>query len=131
MWRRWGASSVGNGAAIPRSSLPPASFTIFGGQAWGSSNPGLVSAMPTTPFIIIDDHNTDNNNHTHPHPHINPDLIVLAVPKKKTSPQKARQRRNNYNKQRRPISHIQECPGCGKPRLHTYACLSCTGWKVT
>ena len=58
-------------------------------------------------------------------------LITCAVPKKKVSISRSRKRRHAPGKERRNISHIEDCRACGQPKLRQHVCLNCAGWKVS
>jgi ribosomal protein L32 len=58
-------------------------------------------------------------------------LITCAVPKKKVSISRSRKRRHAPGKERRNITHIEDCRACGQPKLRQHVCLNCSGWKVS
>ncbi|CAE6425149.1 unnamed protein product [Rhizoctonia solani] len=60
--------------------------------------------------------------------------IVLAVPKKKTSPSKKRMR--SANKGLKDKTNIVNCPGCGAPKRAHHVCPQCfseinRAWKAS
>ena len=57
-------------------------------------------------------------------------MRTLAVPKKKVSVSRQRKRRNALCKQRKNKSNIENCFGCGRPKLRYHVCLHCTGYRI-
>ncbi|EUC66804.1 ribosomal protein L32 [Rhizoctonia solani AG-3 Rhs1AP] len=60
--------------------------------------------------------------------------IVLAVPKKKTSP--SRKRMRSANKGLKDKTNIVNCPGCGAPKRSHHVCPQCfseinRAWKAS
>jgi len=58
-------------------------------------------------------------------------LITCAVPKKKVSLSRSRKRRHAPAKERRNISHIENCLACGEPKLRHHVCLNCSGLRIS
>ncbi len=50
-------------------------------------------------------------------------LVLMAVPKRRTTWRKARLRMQN--KWLKPVTHIGKCPVCSKPKLSHHVCLHC------